>query len=111
MKPDGRWEEGQECGFPGGGAIFGSTDVYVCQVISNSPCYTCAVTMLFIICRGVLKRGSSGLGILGWGYFALKGIHRPAGPTQAACSLAFMLATEGTQPQVGRALSCQDLST
>ena len=68
-------------------------------------------TMLFIICRGVLKRGSGGLGILGWGHFAVKGIHRPAGPTQAACGLAFMLATEGTQPQVGRAVSCQNLST
>lgn len=47
----------------------------------------------------------------GLGAFCSEGHSSPAGPTQAACSLAFMLATEGTQPQVGRALSCWDLST
>lgn len=98
--------------FKGEEQTFGVTDVYVCQVISNGPCYICAVYyMLFIICRGVLKRGFGGLGILGGGHFVVKGIHHSVGPTQAACSLAFMLATEGTQPQVGRALSWKDLST
>lgn len=101
--------EGQECGFQrgrgdfwGDGCVSILTVVVVLQVFTYVRLYHMVhvtyvqlIVRYFISSKGVLKGGCGGLGILSTRRFGVKGIQCPTGHTQAACSLAFMLASAG----------------